>query len=433
MFKGMRKEFISVTLLRVLGFSLAFILGVVVARVLTVEAAGRFFLFLTLVATFSSFGVFGATNVLIKEASFYNKMGDFASVNYIISFLQKRVYFMSLLSSLILAIIIYLFFQEFFLELIFLYIVASLVSIILFALILMESSKLHARFQTSFSIVVSFVSIPAIFITGVYLLEANTETVLLVIYTGSLLLVYFFSRLYGYLVVSKKQGPTNFDVSDAIEKKLSTSFKHYGVISFLNQLVQQGGIFVSAIWLANDEVALLTVSQKLSILIGFSLLIANTVLSPKIAYYLKNDHKQKAISLFAISIWAPALISLPFVVVVLSFTEEVLAIYGDGYIGAVTILQILVISQFVNVLTGAVATLIGFDDGERVVRNSMFLSLFIVFLVIGICVPLYGVVGAAIALALGTIVQNLILFVYAVNKYELKLKFLFEKKRNLKF
>ena len=99
----------------------------------------------------------------------------------------------------------------------------------------------------------------------------------------------------------------------------------------------------------------------------------------------------------------------------LLFPEFLLGFFGAEYRQASLILQILVIGQFINVITGSVGFLLNMSGHEKDMRNVVFfsgpLSLGLGFFL----TPIYGTTGAAIATAIALASQNLIA-VYMVKK-----------------
>ena len=80
-----------------------------------------------------------------------------------------------------------------------------------------------------------------------------------------------------------------------------------------------------------------------------------------------------------------------------------------------TLLRVLVLGQFVNVITGSVGYILQMTGYEKVVRNNVCISTAIMLAGGGLFIPLFGITGAAWVTSISIAIQNL-LCVYHVKK-----------------
>ena len=84
-----------------------------------------------------------------------------------------------------------------------------------------------------------------------------------------------------------------------------------------------------------------------------------------------------------------------------------MGLFGEQYKQGANLLRILVIGQFINVITGSVGFLLNMTGFEKDMRNIVFLSGAIALLLNFILIPIYGVTGAAIATSIAIALQSL--------------------------
>jgi O-antigen/teichoic acid export membrane protein len=105
----------------------------------------------------------------------------------------------------------------------------------------------------------------------------------------------------------------------------------------------------------------------------------------------------------------------PVVVFIFFFADLLMGFFGEEYIQAAYLLRILIIGQFINVITGSVGFLLNMTGHEKDMRNVVFFSGPLA-LGLGLSLtPIYGPTGAAIATAIALASQNLIA-VYMVKR-----------------
>jgi len=90
-------------------------------------------------------------------------------------------------------------------------------------------------------------------------------------------------------------------------------------------------------------------------------------------------------------------------------------VFGEEYVQAAHLLQILIIGQFINVITGSVGYLLNMTGHEKDMRNVVFFSGPLALILGFVLTPLYGATGAAVATAIALASQNL-LAVFMVKK-----------------
>ncbi|BFT30745.1 hypothetical protein D210916BOD24_19210 [Alteromonas sp. D210916BOD_24] len=87
--------------------------------------------------------------------------------------------------------------------------------------------------------------------------------------------------------------------------------------------------------------------------------------------------------------------------------EKILAIFGDNFVTGSNALRILILAQFVNVLTGPIGMVLLMGNKANIVNICTALSLLIGCLLIILLTNKYSLVGASIGAAAGMSLANL--------------------------
>ena len=99
-------------------------------------------------------------------------------------------------------------------------------------------------------------------------------------------------------------------------------------------------------------------------------------------------------------------ISLPLLLVCLSFPSELLRIFGDEFVQADVYLRILALAQTFNIATAGVGYLLNMTGHERLMRNISVACTLIGLMLFFLLIPLFGALGATLALAMVLVLQN---------------------------
>ncbi len=191
------------------------------------------------------------------------------------------------------------------------------------------------------------------------------------------------------------------------------------LVVIAQQLSQWGGQFISSVYVAEEELALLAIAMRIALLVPMILTAVNMVVSPRFAaLYHKGDMK-KTEEVLTKSLKLLAVVSLFVFLNMVFFGDAVLGIFGTQYVEAAGLLSILVCGQLVNALTGPSGKLLMMSGFEKDVRNSSMLIAVFGLVVSLYLIAMYGVYGAAISTALTIATQN-IAFAFLV-KYRLRI------------
>ena len=164
------------------------------------------------------------------------------------------------------------------------------------------------------------------------------------------------------------------------------------------------------------EVGLYSTAQRISYVLLFMPMVIGTITSSMIAgAWYKNDMGEVR-KIFIVSTVISTSVAALIMLVLLPFSDLAVRFsYGDQFMDAVGILQILLIGQFFQAAGGAISPVMMMTGQEK--TFSFTITVIMLVNVIGnfIAIPIYGAIGAAIVTASCIIILNIWQF-YLLNK-----------------
>ncbi len=202
------------------------------------------------------------------------------------------------------------------------------------------------------------------------------------------------------------------------EKRKKVSFYSYKIMisesypmmvsSAIVMIMSWSDIFILGFYVSEEKIGMYNVAVKLATLVAFVYNAVSTILTPKIAgFYNKNqiDTLKETINFSAKLM---IICGLPIFLILFLFPEFFLSFFGEEYLKAKSVLRILLIAQFVNVLTGSVGPIMQMTGNQKKLQNLIIISLICNLVFSSILVNFYGMVGVAVASAFGMILWNLL-------------------------
>jgi O-antigen/teichoic acid export membrane protein len=249
----------------------------------------------------------------------------------------------------------------------------------------------------------------AVFIASVFIIDL-TATLVAVVFTCSAFITVIIALIRWF---SNDKLSILADYSKTSE--LVASAKPLFLMMLMGMLVQYSGQIISGVYLSANDVAYFSVAQRISMLTSFVLMAVNLVAAPRFAASAKlgKTEELRTTSLFCSRIII--IMATPVVVFMFFCADFLMGLFGEEYIQAAHLLQILIVGQFINVITGSVGFLLNMTGHEKDMRNVVFFSGPLALGLGLFLTPIYGATGAAVATAIALASQNL-LAVYMVKK-----------------
>ena len=409
----------SALMIRVLGTLIGFIVSVLVARQLGAEGSGVYYLALSVATIAGTLGRVGFDNTVVRFIAAHSSMNEWSDVR----FTYRVAVVTTLVASLLLATV--LFFS------------ADWLATIVF-------SKPFVRDALQLSAVavlpLALSMIHADSLRGLKNIAASQWIKTVLISLGTLALLFPFVRFWGatgavaaYLAAvvltvvvagwlwHRALGTRGIsalvDTTRSLTKgKIFSSSLPLFSVALLGLVIQQAGTISLGIWGAVDEVGIFNVANRLAALLLFPLMAMISILTPKFAAMHRQNNVQGLTRLARSSSRVLTCFAVPVSLGVALSSRFILSLFGQEFSEGYIVLNILLVGVVVNASTGAVAELLMMSGNEKIVSLGLALSALLTILLCLILVPLYGGVGAAIAMASGTSLQNLFMLIKVKQK-----------------
>lgn len=201
-----------------------------------------------------------------------------------------------------------------------------------------------------------------------------------------------------------------------LNKKMVSSAKQVWVGSIFTNVLQWGSLVIAGFFISTAELGLLAAAQRTSLLIGFVLITINFVVAPMFASLYKERQMLKLQNLSRLACRANVGLAIVPVIICTLFPEFVMQFFGEEFLAAAPLLVVLSLGQLVNVATGSVGFLLLMSGHERTMKYITISSGTVsICLLVTLC-QMFGVIGAAWAMAIGMAIQNLAAL-YFVKRY----------------
>ena len=168
-------------------------------------------------------------------------------------------------------------------------------------------------------------------------------------------------------------------------------------------------------YLDESEVGIYRLAFKVATLITFAQFAINSIAAPMFSSFsAKNDLASLRKMTLNIG-YMNLIISTPIFIAILIFPSFVLDFFGEEFTTGVAPLIILAIGQIINAICGPVMYLLNMTGKEKQARNIIIVASIINIALNLYLIPIYGLMGAAIATGVSTVVWN-IMAVFQIKK-----------------
>ncbi len=180
------------------------------------------------------------------------------------------------------------------------------------------------------------------------------------------------------------------------------------VVAALNLAMYWAPSILLGVWCRNADVGIFNVAVQLSMLTSFVLISVNSIAAPKFsALFVQRDMAGLG-RLARNSAKLMTALAIPVLIVFIVFPAWVMRLIGPQFVPGAMVLTILAAGQFVNVVTGSVGYLLIMSENERLIRNTVILTAVVSLILNFILIPVYGIIGAAVATAISLSIKNLL-------------------------
>ncbi|CAN2040444.1 Polysaccharide biosynthesis protein C-terminal domain-containing protein [Candidatus Magnetomoraceae bacterium gMMP-15] len=380
---------------------LIYLSTLLITRNLGADFYGLFILASKIVGIITAFSLLGLPKTIIRFVSYYSGKKEFTKIKAIVFFSIKTVLIVSLFMSTILFLFSPMLSNIIFHKSQLNDVLRVLVfSIPFVALTFILQSCLTALKLIRYQIILSKILKPMIFIILlliVFLIDLKLKGL---VWTEviTVFIIFFISIYFLFTKYSFSEKASNFKS----EKKdiLKFSLPVYLNI-FLRRIIQLCPLFFLGIYASNAELGIYQLSSKLSMLVNLPLSF-NPIFSPSFSRLYAENKKETIEKLYKTIIKRIFAISLIIFFILMLFSKTILGIFGKEFITGFNILMILGAGQLINAGTGPAGNILLMCGRSRLIFINSVVMFFIMLIFCLIFIPDYGILGAAVSLALTT-------------------------------
>lgn len=169
-----------------------------------------------------------------------------------------------------------------------------------------------------------------------------------------------------------------------------------------------------------DTVAYYSVAVKLAIATSLALQSVNVIIAPRIAEVFNRHNIEELRKIVRTSARLIVGLSLPALLLIAGFATFFLSLFGPEYIVAKNALLLLLLGQFFNTMCGPVAIYMNMTGRQHKLQQILLLGFLVNLVLNWYFIPVYGMVGAALATAVSMALWNGIAVVYTFKKDRIK-------------
>lgn len=179
-------------------------------------------------------------------------------------------------------------------------------------------------------------------------------------------------------------------------------------------ILYQTDVLMIGALLEPTQVGLYNAATKTSNLTTFVYTAVEAIAAPTISsLYVAGDRHQmqKVVTTMANLVFWPTIAVTLFIVI---FSNQILGMFGSEFVVARSSLIILMLGQLVNATTGPVGYLLDLTGHQDQSARVRFCTAFLNIVLNLIFIPLFGIMGAAMATAIAVIIDNTVIYFLAV-------------------
>lgn len=421
--KDLTQKSFSVLIIRSFGVLLLFGFTLFITNFYSAENVGRYDFVRSTLMVLGGISLMGTNQSIIYYSGLLNARKSIESIRSIYSEMLKIIFTLSL--------IILGFFMIFFNEPIiydifknresYTLILKTILTLVFFAVTMLNIDTIRALKKTILSEMYrSIFRYLPVFIFAIILLKTNNEELLVEVYLLGFLLLSLFSSIRVYILFKKIDKPNDKSESFTITEIFKTS-SPMALSAIAYFIMQSVDIIILSIYEGFDQIAYYSVSVKLAMLTTLALMSVNIVIAPRIAEIYENQKKQKLQKLIKHSTRIIFLISICVLSVLFFFSEEILGLFGQGYVIANNALLFLLAAQFFNALSGPGAIYLNMTGRQKTLNKILVSALIINISLNFYLIPIQGINGAAIATLVSLIIWNTIATVLIYSRDKIKI------------
>lgn len=391
-------------ILKIFGAALTFGMTVAVGRKLGTQGAGVFFLALSVVTIASVLGKVGMDNTLLRFSAAHASHDEWGRVKGVAR-LGLGVAGIALMAATTIVFLATPLLAEHVFEEPSLTLTLRIMAIAILPLGLFQllAQLLRGLRKIAHSVLVQSVWLPAMTILGIFIFVPvlGVEGAGLAYLAGTVITLLIGTVLWRKGIAGKEQAE-NFP-----RRELMASSNPLFAVAAIQLILLWASTLILGIFHPSEAVGIFSAANRTAKLLAFVLLAMNLIAAPKFSALYRAGDLEAIERIARGSAKLLAIVALPLLLVIVAFPKQIMTIFGPGFSSGWPALVIIAIGHYINVATGLVSSLLMMTGNERYMRNVMIITAAVALTLNLVLTPVYGVNGAAIALATALAVQNI--------------------------
>lgn len=171
-------------------------------------------------------------------------------------------------------------------------------------------------------------------------------------------------------------------------------------------------IFILEEYWGFETVGYYGAAVKVTTGIGIILATINAIIAPDISKLFFSENFKDLKALIIRSTYLNFYLTVPLIILIYIFSEEILDLFGSSYVLANSALIIMIVAQMFNAFCGSVGVYLNMTGRQNTFLVILLFSLFINIVLNMILIPTKGMEGAAIATGISLVLWNVIGVIY---------------------
>jgi O-antigen/teichoic acid export membrane protein len=402
-------------ILKIANTGLALLLAVVLARVLGVEGFGIYAFCMSMVQILTVPAMLGGQQLLVREVAAYQTKGEFHFLRGLLTRFRQASFLASVLLAFAAAGVAYVFYQDS--QMLAPFLIALCIVPLLSAVQLHGAALRGLRYILYQPLTQALRPGLVIVIVGsIYWFvwsNPGPEVALSAQLAGTAFLALLTYLLLRWLLPSEaKNAQPGYEISRWVKSALPFVFA-----SGMQILNKETSIVMLGIMQDPQDVGLFRVAQRGALLIPFGLQAVNMAIAPTISQMFTNGEKERLQRMISKSILAVMAFAIPVALILILGGKWILPyVFGPEYALAYLPLVILCLGQLINSGMGSVGVILNMVGLERFTAKGVAIAAVTSITLNAALIPVFGVIGAAIATSASLIIWNILLLIWLYKK-----------------
>jgi len=228
--------------------------------------------------------------------------------------------------------------------------------------------------------------------------------------------------LLGYIIY---YGNPSFKINKAVIKQIgSLNLLKYGAVLTITTITSIGLKFLDMIMIghykSDSDVGVYSIAAFIATIIETPLNSLERIANPKIAHGLaEKNHKEVKDIYYQSSKYLTIVGGLLTILVILNISDLLLMLPND-YSSGIKVTMIISISAFVNMATGINYPIL--FNSHKYYYGAIFIAIMLItsFVLNTLLIPIYGIMGAAIATTVAAVVFNALKYIFILKEFKMQ-------------